>query len=86
MVFAEMEDALGDGRFFDYVNEQMTDNGSLCKTIQSLYTMNNSCLSRLEKSINLRRLLFDNPERIPKTLEHVLQLATTAERFDIFIP
>jgi hypothetical protein len=85
MVFSEMEDALGDGRFFDYVNEQMTDESSLCKAIRSIYTMHNSSLSKLEQSINLRRLLFNNPEKIPQTLEHVLQLATTSERYDIVI-
>lgn len=85
IVFNEMEEALGDGRFFDYVNERMVDNSSLCKAIRSIFTMHNSALSRLEQSINLRRLLFNNPEKIPQTLEHVLQLATTAERYDIVI-
>lgn len=85
MVFSEMEDALGDGRFYDYVNEQMSDNSPLCKAIRSIYTMHNSALSKLENSINLRRLLFSNPERIPETLEHVLHLATTSERYDIVI-
>jgi hypothetical protein len=84
-IFREMEDALGDGRFFDYVNERMQDDSDFCQAIQSISQMNSSSLSYLESSINMRRLLFQNPEKMPVTLEHVLQLAQAAQRYDIVI-
>jgi hypothetical protein len=84
-IFKEMDDALGDGRFFDFVNETMSDDSDFCQAIQSISQMNNSSLSYLEHSLNLRKILFQNPEKIPVTLEHVLRLAEAAQRYDIVI-
>ena len=83
-VFLEMEDALGNGEFYEYVFNRMADNDTFCATIRSLNTINSS-LSYLEKTPNIRKLLFENAEKIPQTLEHILQFAVNAKNYDIVI-
>jgi hypothetical protein len=84
-VFYEMENALGDGEFFDYVKDRMTDDNLICQSIRNMYSENNSSISYLEKSINLRRLLFNNPEKMSQTLEHILRIAVEVKCYDIVI-
>lgn len=84
-VFYAMENSLGDGDFFDYVANKMADENPLCQAIRSLYSVNNSSLSQLEKSSNLQKLLFNNPEKMSQTLEHILQIATEIGSYDIII-
>jgi hypothetical protein len=84
-VFYEMENALGDGEFFDFVKEQMTDDNPICQYIREIYSKNNSSILSLEKSINFRRLLFNNTEKMSQTLEHILQVAVEVGSYDIII-
>lgn len=84
-VFYEMENALGDGEFFDYVSDQMADENPLCQAIRSMYSAHNSSLSQLAKSSNLLKLLFSNPKKMPQTLEHIFRAALEVESYDIII-
>lgn len=84
-IFYEMENALGDGEFFDYVKDRLSDDNPICQTIREMYSENNSSISYLEKSINFRRLLFDNPDKMSQTLEHILQVAIKVGSYDIII-
>lgn len=84
-VFYEMENALGDGEFLDYVKDRMSDNNPICQAIREMYSEKNSSIYYLEKSINLRRLLFNNPEKMSQTLEHILQIAAEVGCYDIVI-
>jgi hypothetical protein len=80
-----MENALGDGEFFDYVKDRLTDDDPICQAIRNMYSENNSSISYLEKSVNLRRLLLDNPKKMSQTLEHILQIAAAVGCYDIVI-
>ncbi len=84
-VFYAMENSLGDGEFFDYVSDQMSDENPICQSIRAIYSANNSSFSQLEKSSNLQKLLFNNPEKMPQTLEHILQVAVEVASYDIII-
>lgn len=85
VVFYEMENALGDGEFFDYIKDKLSDDSLFCQAIREMYSAYNYSIFQLEKSNNLQKLLLSNPEKMPQTLEHILQVAIKVGSYDIII-
>lgn len=84
-VFREMENALGDGEFFDYVKDKIEDDAPFCQALRKIYSPNNDNISYFEAQCNLWKLLFSNLEKIPKTLEHILQVAIAVKDYYLII-
>lgn len=84
-VFYAMDSSLGDGEFFDYVKEKMDDDNPICQYIREIYSEYNTTIFQLEDSGNLQKLLFDNPGKMLRTLEHILQVAIQVENYNIII-
>lgn len=81
-----MEDALGDGEFFDYTNKKIKDQSPLCqKILSACVTKEHAFFRRLPFCFNLKRLLFNNSEKIPQTLEYLLQAFIELEVYDMVI-
>jgi hypothetical protein len=71
--------------FCRYILNHLEDDGELCQVLLGIKTWDFSPLNALVGSINFRRLLFQNADKVPKTLEHILQVAEDAEYYDIVI-
>lgn len=76
-VAQDLEESLAEDKFFEYAQEVIHDEDHLCKSIRSINL-------RLRGN-HLKRLLTQSPQRIPKTLNHILEVAVNNLDFDIVI-
>lgn len=83
-LFADIENSLILDNFDQFVSQKLTDEENLCKVIRS-YDAIKPNLLWLNRSSFLRKILLSIPEKIPLTLEHILQLAIKESMFDIVI-